>query len=115
MATICAVTTSSPKRPMAQSSGSTAIIAMEPMTASGSCTGCSRDPLMRLHARGDRRDHAGRLFERVEISAFDVVAARDPGEIRVRSPHVAVLVLEHQHAYRPVQSGERIRVDEQRA
>src|SRR5438874_1465609 len=67
------------------------------------------------NARSDRRNHTGRLVEGRHVHSLDLVAARDVREIRIRGPHVALLVLEHQQAYRPVQSGQRIGRDEQRS
>ena len=59
---------------------------------------------VRLDRRRDRRDDAGGLRELLDAVA-DRVSVRDPREVGVGRPHVALRVLVHEEADRPVEPG----------
>src|SRR4030088_164113 len=75
------------------------------------CDACCGGVLLRADCRGDRLDHARRHLE-LCIAIRNAKATRDPGEIGVEGPDIAILVLLHQQTHGPVEPRLRIRRDE---
>ena len=59
--------------------------------------------LLCLHTRCDRCDRFGRLAER-GLTILNPVAPRYPCEVRIRSPHSAILVLEDEQPHGPIEA-----------
>ncbi len=55
-------------------------------------------------ARSNRRDDFSRLRE-LRVTIRNAMAPRDPAEVGVNRPYLALLVFLHQQPYRPVEAG----------
>jgi hypothetical protein len=65
------------------------------------------EALFRPHARGDRRGD-GRGHLELRGAVLDLIAARDPGEVRVNGLNRPIFVLPDEGSHWPVETGVRI-------
>src|SRR5689334_609431 len=85
-----------------------------PMTMASKRVVCMKASVAGLDGRGDRCDHA-RCHPELRVAIPDAMAMRNPAEVGIDGPHVALVVLLHEEAHRPVQPGLRVRRDELRS